>query len=129
MTIGLESSPMCWPGMFASSWAFTAGSVMPVNWTLCGPPDVMTYLIASPDLMVMLAGSNLSPVASPTIFTSWVAPVGAAGATAPAAGVVVLGVAVAVAGVAVLVAAALAAAVSVADLVSPPQAPRAAAPA
>src|SRR3954466_10704923 len=132
MTIGLDSSPMCWPGMFASSWALTAASVTFWNATLCGPPETMMYLTASPDFTVMLAGSNLYPVASPIIFTSWVVPVAGAAATAPAAGaapVPVLGVAAAVEGAGVLVAAALAAAVSVADLFSPPQAPRTVAPA
>src|SRR6478672_10508471 len=41
MSSGLESSAMCWPGMFALSWALVVGSVRLRNATLCGPPETM----------------------------------------------------------------------------------------
>src|SRR6185437_10290780 len=87
MSIGLESSDISF-GMFALSCAFeSAGTVAGSNATLCGPPPTTVNFTASPDLIVISAGSKRYPLSSPIILISCVAPVAATGATAPAAGV------------------------------------------
>src|SRR5665647_2652720 len=73
--------------MLAPSCGCRAGGILAGSKpTLCGPPDTFVNLIASPDLIVISAGSNRYPFSSPSIFTSTVLPVAGAGATAPAAG-------------------------------------------
>src|SRR6266498_918025 len=121
----LESSPIFSGPMLASSCAFeSAGMVAGSNATLWGPPLTVVNLMASPDLMVRLAGSKRYPFASPTIFISCVAPVIGAIVALPAAGAVAgAAVAGAVAGGVEVSTATLV--VSAALLLSPPaQAPK-----